>query len=376
VAEDEYEKLLHDLEVLVECRKMLLSGSPTKARMALILLDALADALLHRRLRRVTAAGDMFWSWYRENPMFTESELRDARRSFDERIGLARQQFDDLANPGAEQELVSDVDAQVLSIGHSYRNLAHHQDKHNAAVITPLGIVVYNSVVSVFESAHSGGLVLESAEFWAELVAPLGIELELAEADVLTRGQVATLIAARLREGMDVPLDELVERLADDLDQRVEQVQAELASLPVEGAVLEAILRGLIGLRERAERVWTDDEIVRLARLYRSFIPRGNGADLELSPEAVEEINRIEDEMRKRAQELIEAADQPKTSPDALEKARAAAAAIRRTRDLVQALRTYQKADLALGQLAEHVEDIVTDYDRQTQLQSDLERGK
>jgi hypothetical protein len=376
VAEDEYEKLLHDLEVLVECRTMLLSNSPTKARMALILLDALADALVHRRLRRVTAASEMFWSWYRENPMFTDSELRDARRSFDERIGLARQQFEDVANLGAERELMRDVDAKVLSVGHSYRNLAYHQDKHNAAVITPLAKVVYDSVVSVFESAHSGGWRLESAEFWAELLAPFDIELELGEGDDLTRGRVATLIAAKLREGMDVPLDELVELLADDLDQRVERVQAELATLPVEGAALEAILRGLIDLRERADRIWTDDEIVRLAKLYRSFIPRGNGTDLELSPEAVEEINRIEDEMRKRAQGLTEVGDQPKASFDALENARAAAAVLRRTRDLVQALRTYQKADLALARLAEHVEDIVTDYDRQTQLQSDTERGK
>ena len=30
---------------------------------------------------------------------------------------------------------------------------------------------------------------------------------------------MASLIAAKLREGMDVPLDELVQRLADDLDQ-------------------------------------------------------------------------------------------------------------------------------------------------------------
>ena len=39
---------------------------------------------------------------------------------------------------------------------------------------------------------------------------------------------MASLIAAKLREGMDVPLDELVQRLADDLDQRVGQVEAEL----------------------------------------------------------------------------------------------------------------------------------------------------
>ncbi|MGH3083753.1 MAG: hypothetical protein ACRDNP_06770 [Gaiellaceae bacterium] len=42
VAEDEYEKLLHDLEVLEECRRMLLSGSATKARMALILLRSVS----------------------------------------------------------------------------------------------------------------------------------------------------------------------------------------------------------------------------------------------------------------------------------------------------------------------------------------------
>jgi hypothetical protein len=63
------------------------------------------------------------------------------------------------------------------------------------------------------------------------------------------------------------------------------------------------------------------------------------------------------------------------TSLDALEQARATAAAIRRSRDLVSVLRTYQKADKALGRLAEHVEDIVTEIDRQAELESEIEPG-
>ena len=115
---------------------------------------------------------------------------------------------------------------------------------------------------------------------------------------------------------------------------------------------------------------------MRLVKSYGALIPRGDRSDRELSAEVFEELNRIEDDMRKRAGEVPEAAERPMSSFDALEKARAAAAVIRRSRDLVQVLRTYQNADQALGRLAEHVEEIVTDYDRETQLQSDIERGK
>jgi hypothetical protein len=115
--DDEEDRLLHDIDVLKVCRDMLLSGSVSKAHMALILLDALADALLYRRIQRAYVASEE--TWYLDTPRFPKSVRRRARSNFAERLRLAQEPYKDWRR-SSDDSLVTELEAAVLTIAHSY----------------------------------------------------------------------------------------------------------------------------------------------------------------------------------------------------------------------------------------------------------------
>lgn len=126
------------LEQLEVCREFLLSGSAAKARMSVILLDGLVDALLYRRLEVLY--------WASEEPMirremhsYPKKVRKEARLNFARRVELAQETtyYDELW--GGSGAIVDEMDAAILVVGHSYRNDAYHRDTHNPSVIDLVG---------------------------------------------------------------------------------------------------------------------------------------------------------------------------------------------------------------------------------------------
>jgi hypothetical protein len=151
------DSFVRDLETLEVSRELLLSGSIAKARMALILLDSLIDALLYRRLVLMYAAEEE--NWIMDPPRFPKSVRTTARKNFDERLRIV-QQPSWLPWIGSSEPLVMELEAVVLSVGHSYRNAAYHRDTHNPKVVAPLTKVFYGAVATAFSRSHAHGLVI------------------------------------------------------------------------------------------------------------------------------------------------------------------------------------------------------------------------
>lgn len=367
MAVDDEDRFFHDLEVLEECRELLLSGSGAQARMALILLDSLADALLHRRLERAYAASEELW--YMDNPRFPKSVRRSARQNFGARLRLAQQPFLDLLHSGSREQLVSELEADVLLIGHSYRNAAYHRDTHNPALIAPLGKAVYGAVAAAFARGHDDGLIVGLSAEWMERLDAYGVDRR--ERKMLTRGDAAKLVAARLREGLDVPVDELAVRLADDLERRGEQVEGWISQLPLDEAGLDAMLAE----QEFWDKHGADDELMRLVEL-RNPISRAVRLGIEPTSDMLDEAKRAEPDFRARVAELKTVAGPPTVSLAERDKAGRAAEEIRQSRDLGVVLHAYQNADHALCLLEEYVGEALSEYDRHVQLEIDIARGK
>jgi hypothetical protein len=133
------------LEQLEVCRELLLADTPAKARMAVILLDGLVDAILYRHLVDLYRASEEPFTRV-EMPRYPRKLRREAKMQFGVRIELAAQTtyWDKIWRDG--KTLVDDLDRAVLSVGHSYRNDAYHRDRHNAAVTDLVGKVLFAAV--------------------------------------------------------------------------------------------------------------------------------------------------------------------------------------------------------------------------------------
>lgn len=126
--------------------------------MALILLDGLADAMLFRRLQQLYEAAEEPILKHKM-PRFSTRERNLARQRFNKRVEIARRPTELDGWLGDGEPLISDADAIVLKVGHSYRNDAYHEDAHNAFVV-PSVLVGHRNAHIIGDadgrSAHSG----------------------------------------------------------------------------------------------------------------------------------------------------------------------------------------------------------------------------
>jgi hypothetical protein len=101
------------LEQLEVCRELLLVDTPAKARMAVILLDGLVDALLYRHLEDLYRASEEPFT-RAEMPRYPRKLRREAKMQFDVRVELAAQTtyWDQIWRDGTA--LVDDLDRAVL----------------------------------------------------------------------------------------------------------------------------------------------------------------------------------------------------------------------------------------------------------------------
>jgi hypothetical protein len=123
------------LEQLDGIRELLKAGSPVKARMALILLDGLADAMLFRRLEQLYEASEEPLVRHKM-PRYSARDRNLTRQRFSRRVEMARQLTEVDRWVGDGEPLIDEPDAAVLKVGHSYRNDAYHEDVHNEFVVS------------------------------------------------------------------------------------------------------------------------------------------------------------------------------------------------------------------------------------------------
>jgi hypothetical protein len=122
--------LFFSLDQLDAIADLLRTGSPVKARMALILLDALADGLLFRRIESIYEAGE---DPFRKMDRYSRSERRIARQRFNRRVEVVRRTGAFTHFFGMGKELINDQEAAILRVGHGYRNeqLAGWDSRHD-----------------------------------------------------------------------------------------------------------------------------------------------------------------------------------------------------------------------------------------------------
>jgi hypothetical protein len=146
---DEYAHLLGPFIVFAEqmqlAADLLADGGTAKGRMALVALDHLAEVELFRHCQRVFEARDDGPFGYRE-PRFTEVERRRIRDSFTRKVKIGTQSAMTGWSLPRFEAVLDEGDASILRVAHAYRNGVYHEDRHNPALLLPLGKVYWHAV--------------------------------------------------------------------------------------------------------------------------------------------------------------------------------------------------------------------------------------
>lgn len=367
---DEFLMVVDQLEV---CRTLLREGNPVRGRMALILLDNLADILLHRRCRDILAVTPHLLGGTRQ--------LRTAKdlRWFHDRLAFVREPQWVTSGSGKAPFLAAG-DAAVLLVAHRYRNAAYHQDDHNPATITTLATILFKTVAQMWSRLSAGHWSLGVyGPQMAEQLAPLDRYGAVEQGGFrgssgIHWGNASTRIAADLSDGLEVALPDAVSVFCADIEDRLD----ELAGM-IESEVGAASLRevdGQLAWKEFLDKADGDKEIRRLRKLRAAPIrERLSG---QWSAPTADEIE-VDEQCRRaiwaRMMELW-----PSFTPTAttalLDERLGILAALAGSASEADLLERYEGFDRRLADVEDYVELLRREWEIAVQAEIDWERGK
>ncbi len=353
------------LEQLQLCRELLLDGSPAKARMAVILLDGLADAILYRRLERLYRVSEN--EFVGLGP-YGKDVRRQARNDFGKRVSLCSDPTADTFVSGGGGPLVTTDAAVVLRVGHSYRNAAYHRDRHNPATIGAVGRVFFKAVAELFERSQfaghtSGGLPVEQIESLRRLGVPVhGSSINWREA--------ASTLAQELSAALAVPHAELVTQLADDLVGRAAAVEELAAYVPGTRDEFDSSMASL----EFRDAHGADEQLLDFGE-RRDPVRRSVVGNIPLTQELRDEGAVAERLYQERLVELRRTW-QPRATMRSSTEATDIAKQLREETETLHALTVYQGIDGKLDILEDYSTHAVIEFDHYVDMQIEAARER
>jgi hypothetical protein len=355
------------LEQLEAIRDLLLANSAVKDRMALILLDALADALLFRRLEQIYEATEEPHLRYKM-PRFSRQDRFAARQRFNRRVEIARQVTELDGWVGDGDELISESDAAILKVGHSYRNGAYHEGALNPYVTATIARVLFGAVGRLVARTEQPGVAVGSLlQRRIDQLAGWGYET----GPMLELRPAAEVVTERFASELAVETSELRELLADDLEGRVESLRSDVVFLGESGVDPAKIIEGV----ELWSHYGADEQLLELQAQFDPFAiyearERGETSD-DVAARADAALKRY----RERMDEL-EREHKQRVSLDLLYRATSSATRVRAMSETRKILVDYQDVERPLAELEGYVDEAVRALDREIQRQIDIARGK
>lgn len=137
---DQFRITLQQLEI---ARELVLGRGETGCRVSLILLDNVAETILHRIIQSEFESDDFTRAFVPER--YPPKARRQIERVFAEKLNAVAK---------ARRLPVSVV--TTLLILHTYRNAAYHRDTHNPVVLPLLARVALIAVADLFARTRAG----------------------------------------------------------------------------------------------------------------------------------------------------------------------------------------------------------------------------
>lgn len=363
------DRFLLGLDHLEVSHELLLSETPAKERMAVILLDGLADGLIFRRLELLYEFAERGW-WYRARmPEFPKRLREKARAEYHVRLSLARRwtyldEYTFNTVPFAD-----DHEATVLLIGHAYRNDAYHRDRHNPAVIGIVGRLMFAAVAALFARSQPAG-VGWGINGETRLQRLARYEVDLANGFLQLR-EAAEKVGAVLGRSLTLATTELIDQLADDLEYRLDSLDEGLQYLATSGRDVGEMLAHV--------ELWSvhgaDERLLELANAM-DPMTRAERAGLTDIPDEFKREAQEAMKLYRRRQEELAAETKIRASLGAVESVRKEPERLRAYgAKRKKALARYHEADRVLSHLEDCAEQAIRSYDEALELEFERSRG-
>lgn len=330
------------------------SGTP-RLRMAIVLLDNLADNFLYHRFRaHVLRSDDHSYSLIPRRRL-TKKELDSLEQSFPNKLDFVAAMSSSREDVG---NFISTSDLDILRISHRYRNAIYHRDTHNRAVVPVITRLLFGATCRLFPMSYQPR--------WGTSVSSAAVA-GFSSYDVIKQGMLwphdaASKVADALQRRIGLGVEEAVETLSADLLERCEQLSEMVAYLP-DGAMG---LEGGLAWTEFWHRFGHDAKLVKLADRADTWLRRD-----EANPDAVRaDASAAQEEYNARVLSLWKNF-QATVSLEEIPLGAAVAKELEILDDLPLALHVYYEVDTRLDKLEDLLGDMVEAYDREINRQID-----
>jgi hypothetical protein len=202
------ENLRDFVEAIEIVRDFLIANTPQKVRLALIVLDNIAELLMAHICR------DIF-----DNDEFVAKIKRPrfSRKFKENTLWYFRPKTELIKAEG----LVTEGEAALLELGHSYRNPAFHQGRHNPRAVRALSIMLLQPIASLLQKAFSG---VEEGGI-GDIAWLRGYRVSTT---ALAFGGAVAKIMVQLTHDLREPLDRIKEALSEDIMTRLDRLDRSL----------------------------------------------------------------------------------------------------------------------------------------------------
>jgi hypothetical protein len=348
------------VEQLEQCAELIEDGSIPKLRMAIVLLDNLADTFLYRRcLSHITRAHQQSIDLV-EKRRLPKARFKDLQRSFTAKLEFVAEI--DSSGKGRGYRLTR-ADVDLLSIGHSYRNAIYHRDSHNPAVIPVLARLLFSATARLFQITTSSSVWGQQSDSTTSDLEPIRDYGVLDPDRTFWPHKAAANVARLLQERISQDSATAIATLAADLETRSHQ------------------LKDLAGTLQSVERVlpWAefwdlygyDDQLVRLADLGDRWRRHD---ELMVNPEEVwADISEAEEQLTARVKHLWSSFT-PQVSLDEIQRAARVAKGLSVQDNIATTIHAYHEVDRRLSRLERYLWEIELEYDRKADLEYEIWR--
>lgn len=346
-------------------------------RLALVIVDYLADVLLARRVDRVIRLSERGFAW-EAREQFDSKARGLLRQGFNRRVTLAARPYDAAFTFGLGDPILQQAEAEVLRVAHAYRNDVYHEDRHNPATIRVIARAALRVVVEAWRNSLSANIASSSGAD-----GPLMRRLEAIgykTPDRFPSGRYLSLHAGAAAVGewleQKPPSDLRQDRrtLAADIERRVSWAESMVEWLSGwEGPGLEHIEPSL-----RWSDFWrqhgNDPELVALDTQRREAFERAVDTDDDAMASLREEIRQAEEAYVAHLRDLQRAYG-PTLSLGDLPQLKKRGAGLRQAKNMGALLNRYRTLDMELRVFEEALAEIAIGWDEYVEAESDRARG-
>ena len=198
-----------DIEQLEFAGELIDKNSPTTSRLALFLIDNLAELIMYRNVMR---------EFLQDEQRGKQYILAIPKKYSMKKENKVKQYFKDKVNFLVNDlKKISESDGWVLRVGHYLRSESYHIGILRERIIVPITRTYFQTICKIFPSIWRGGYSYTNYEEVTEFLRKYGIEEGSIDHNVLAK------ICSNMLRGRDCKELELAKVISEDLVTRIQE---------------------------------------------------------------------------------------------------------------------------------------------------------